>query len=134
MKLVVHTLISVLISTISAVSSADIDKPLRYCEGKIAQIITRDSDEGTEVKLYIDEALGGDDVNGISKEARIGGEGAYTDQQRTQVSMLLAAYMADKKVRLELHPNEDELKSFVSCIDFPRGVKVRFVEFNRDYD
>ena len=91
---------------------------LKYCEGTVSEIVTRDSSEATYVKLNTN--------TGETSWARIGGSDGYNDYQEVQISMLLSAYVAQLNVQLELKTDGYE---FNSCQDFEIKLPVRFVRF-----
>ncbi len=91
---------------------------LEYCSGTIKELITRDSNEATYVILNTN--------NGTSGSAKIGGSNGYTEHEKIQVSMLLAAYMAGKNINIELDTSG---YTFNSCESFDTGTPLRFVRF-----
>ena len=107
-------LIGILLILISNICAAD----LKYCSGTIKEIITRDSTEATYIVLSTSD--------GVSGAAKIGDSNGYNDYQKVQISMLIAAYMSNKRVSLELNTTGF---SFNSCTDFQTGIPVRFVMF-----
>lgn len=115
---------SLLLTSLFLSVSVSANDNLKYCGGKVVDIITRDADEATHVRLRLSSENGG----GITGYARIGDEKGYNDYQTVQVSMLLAAFMAGKSVTLELLTPGYE---FNSCADFQRGLPVRNVRLQQ---
>lgn len=103
-------------------STSSLTYAFEYCSGKINRIVTRDTDEGTEVQLALS--------NGVSGYARIGDENGYSDHEKIQIALLTSAFMTDRTVNLELVVDEDY--SFRSCTDFSRGLKIRNVNLWRN--
>lgn len=96
-----------------------------YCGGTVNRLVSRDTHEGTEVQLTITD--NGNSV--VSGWARMGDGEGLTDHEKTQISFLLAALMAEKEVVLELIVENDQ--TFTSCSSFTRGIKVRNVTLKR---
>jgi len=92
-------------------SQCSVAAGFHYCTGKVTSLITRSSVEESTVGL-----------EGMTGGAKIGyGGSGYTEMQKRQFSMLLAAYTAGKPVTLEF---ED---SAMTCASNHEGVLLRFV-------
>lgn len=85
-----------------------------YCSGMVKDLITRGTHEDTQVL-----------IEGMNGWARIGyGGEAYSDMQERQFAMLLAAYMAGKKVTVEFDDNS------LNCTNDHTAMLIRYVRLN----
>lgn len=101
--------------------SAEAD--FKYCSGKIIDLVSRNTSEGVQVRIELT------DGSGVSNYAAISSPSSeLNDNQKTQISILLAAYMSSEEVNLELRTNG---YTFNSCTDFQNGLPIRFVRLRR---
>lgn len=85
------------------------------CSGKIRNLTTRATSQGTQVEL-----------EGVSGKPEIGfGGSSQLDIHQRQFSMLLSAFMADKSVTLEFEDNT------MSCSDSHNGLLIRYVRLQQ---
>ncbi|GAB2504101.1 hypothetical protein [Microbulbifer agarilyticus] len=97
------------------IASFESNAALEYCQGTIVDFVTRNSaSEATQFRLQTSE--------GISGWAQIGGPEGYNEYQEVQISMILAAYMANKPITVELSTTG---YSFTSCTEFEDRTPVR---------
>lgn len=83
-----------------------------YCEGKVLEIVTRASAEGTNVR-----------IEGMYGWAKIGfGGSAEAEMHERQFSMLLSAYVADKTVILEFYADNQ-----MTCTSNHDNLLIRYV-------
>jgi hypothetical protein len=81
------------------------------CTGKITKLVTRATGEGTQLTMQ-----------GLNGAPRVGfGGSAQSDKHERQFSMLLAAHLAGRPVRLEF---ED---SSLDCSSNHNGILIRYV-------
>jgi hypothetical protein len=94
-------------------SSSSFAAGFHYCNGKIIDLVTRASSEGTSVR-----------IEGMNGFATVGfGGDAQSKMHDRQFSMLIAAYMAGKEVTLEFVDNTK------TCTDDHNNVQLRYVRF-----
>jgi hypothetical protein len=86
------------------------------CEGEILNIVTRATPEDTQVS-----------IKGMNGYARLGfGGDAFKNLHERQFSMLLAAHLAGRKVKLEFE------NSNLDCSYNHSGIKIRYVMIPND--
>lgn len=92
-------------------SGSSLGEGFHYCTGKVIDIVTRASDEGTKIR-----------IEGMDGWAALGyGGESQKEMHDRQFSMLLSAYMAGTKVTLEFLDNTK------TCSDDHHNVQFRYV-------
>lgn len=108
-----------LLLTLLVLVSFGANAELKYCSGKIIDLVSRNSTEGVQLRLALT------DGSGISNYAAVLAPlNELNDNQKIQISFLLSAYYAKQEVTLELNTSDYE---FSACNSFQNGLPIRFV-------
>ncbi len=88
-----------------------------YCTGKVIDIVTRGSHEGTHIK-----------IEGLNNFARLGyGGSAFKDMHERQYAVILSAFVSDLNVTLEFVNEEGITK----CDDDHKDALIRYVRVRK---
>ncbi len=88
-----------------------------YCTGKVIDIVTRGSHEGTHIK-----------IEGLNNFAKLGyGGPTFKDMHERQYAMILSAFVSDISVTLEFVDEE----GVTSCNDDHKDALIRFVRVRK---